>query len=106
MRIRGLIVSLLLVMSLLVHSAAVLAEPEYAKWGRLAMEETAKRFKADIVDYKYEGRKQQNDGVISEHFRLLLRDGRREFGVAVAIWFHRDTEAVIRIQMKELERTG
>lgn len=103
MRIRGLIVSLMLVMLLLVHSAAVLAEPDYAKWGRLAMEEAAKRFKTDIVDYKYEGKKQRNGGVISQHFRLLLRDGKREFGVAVTIWFYRDTEKVIRIQMDEIE---
>lgn len=60
--------------------------PGYAKWGRLAMEETAKAYEgASIIDYKYEGRTDRGHGLAEERFRLWLRQGEREFGVRVTI---------------------
>ncbi|MFF2482555.1 DUF3889 domain-containing protein [Paenibacillus sp. NPDC058071] len=60
-------------------------EPEYARWGRLAMKETAGRYQADIVDYKYEGKYPLNSGTFEERFKLWLRKDGREFGVRVRI---------------------
>jgi len=77
------------------------AEPDYAKWGRLAMKETAERYHAEIVDYKHLGRKTEQSGVLSESFRLLLNKGNRKFGVKVSIWFDRETERVISIRFTE-----
>ncbi|GGD67616.1 DUF3889 domain-containing protein [Paenibacillus nasutitermitis] len=77
------------------------AEPDYAKWGRLAMKETAKRYQADIVDYKHLGRKTEQPGILSESFRLLLNKGNQKFGVKVSIWFDRKTEHVIKIRFAE-----
>ncbi|QYR19695.1 YqzG/YhdC family protein [Paenibacillus sp. sptzw28] len=83
------------------QSARVSAEPDYAKWGRVAVKETMKRFHADIVDYKHIGRRTEQTGVLSESFRLILKKGTRQFGVMVRISFDRDTERIIRIQFVE-----
>ncbi|PZD96244.1 hypothetical protein DNH61_08550 [Paenibacillus sambharensis] len=61
-------------------------EPEYAKWGRLAMERTAIRYeKASIVDYRYLGRREAGQHKAVESFRLWLRQAGEEFGVVVHI---------------------
>ncbi|WP_219836741.1 DUF3889 domain-containing protein [Paenibacillus sp. R14(2021)] len=83
---------------------AVSAEPSYAKWGQLAMKETAKRYQADIVDYKHLGRQTEQAGLLSENFRLLLSDGGRKFEVTVRIYFKPDSEQVMRIQFTESGR--
>ncbi|MFB9329784.1 DUF3889 domain-containing protein [Paenibacillus aurantiacus] len=77
------------------------AEPPYAKWGRMAVKETFKRYHADIVDYKHVGRQIGSDGVVSETFKLTLNKDRRQFEVTVQIWFDRQTEQVIRLQFTE-----
>ncbi|CAM4380856.1 DUF3889 domain-containing protein [Paenibacillus tarimensis] len=61
-------------------------EPEYARWGRVAMERTAIRYdKASIVDYSYLGRREAGQHKAVESFRLWLRQAGREFGVVVRI---------------------
>lgn len=77
------------------------AEPDYAKWGRLAMKETVKRYNANIVDYKHVGRSESANEIASETFRLLLDKGSHKFEVTVRIWFERKSERVIRIQFTE-----
>ncbi|MBW7453806.1 DUF3889 domain-containing protein [Paenibacillus sepulcri] len=81
------------------HAAS--AEPDYAKWGRLAVKETIKRYHADIVDYKHLGRRTEQAGVLSESFRLIVDKGNRKLGVKVSIWFDRKTEKVIMIRFTE-----
>lgn len=83
------------------HEGEVMAEPDYAKWGRIAMQETAKRYRADIVDYKHLGRTTDRPGVVSESFKLLLNSGTRRFGVKVQIWFEKDSERIVQIQFTE-----
>jgi hypothetical protein len=81
--------------------SASAAEPDYAKWGRLAMKETVKRYNANIVDYKHVGRSESANEMASETFRLLLDKGSHKFEVTVRIWFERKSERVIRIQFSE-----
>jgi len=81
--------------------AIATAEPDYAKWGRMAMQETAKRYRAEIVDYKHLGRQSEHAGKAVESFRLLLNNGQRKFAVTVHIRFQLQTEQVLQIQFVE-----
>jgi len=83
------------------NTAIAKAEPDYAKWGRMAMQETAKRYRAEIVDYKHLGRQSEHAGKAVESFKLLLNNGHRQFGVTVHIRFQLQTEQVLQIQFIE-----
>ncbi|MFC5648936.1 DUF3889 domain-containing protein [Paenibacillus solisilvae] len=97
------VVTMLLLVGLLIGfiPQAAAAEPDYAKWGRLAMKETVKRYNANIVDYKHVGRSEGANEIASETFRLLLDKGSHKFEVTVRIWFERKSERVVRIQFTE-----
>jgi hypothetical protein len=61
-------------------------EPAYAKWGRLAVFETGKRYPGyQIVDYLYMGRNLAQNGEIVEKFKLWLKRGSAEKGVVITI---------------------
>lgn len=80
------------------------AEPAYAKWGKLAMEETIKEYRdASIVDYKYEGRRTLEAGQAEESFVLWVRKDTKEFGVRVRIRIDSSSDSLINVQLKELE---
>ncbi|TYP77568.1 DUF3889 domain-containing protein [Paenibacillus methanolicus] len=85
----------------LVHPDEVGAEPSYAKWGRIAVKETIKRYHADVIDYKHVGRQVDSDGLVSETFKLILNKERRQFAVTVQIWFEHQSEQVVRLQFTE-----
>lgn len=75
--------------------------PDYAKWGRLAMIETKKRYpNAEIVDYLHVGRIAKPDDTI-EKFKLWLIQGNKEFGVNITIEFETKTEKIKKISFKE-----
>jgi hypothetical protein len=84
--------------------AAVVLEPPYAKWGRLAMEEVSKKYRGNIVDYQHLGRVDLPDGEAEESFKLWLKEAGREFGVLVKIRFDRKSEKVRSIQLIETNR--
>lgn len=94
----------LLVVSILAFAApaAAHAEPSYAKYGRIAMQEAANQYPdADIIDYKYEGHfaaGTRNE----ERFRLWLRGAGSEFGVRVHIFVAADSGQVRDVQLEEL----
>lgn len=82
--------------------AAAHAEPAYAKYGRIAMQETANRYPdADIIDYKYEGHFAAG-AMAEERFRLWLRGGMSEFGVRVHVFVAEDTGQVRDVRIEEL----
>ncbi|MBY6035591.1 YqzG/YhdC family protein [Fictibacillus nanhaiensis] len=61
-------------------------EPAYAKWGRLAVFETGKRYPDyQIVDYLYMGRNLAQNEDIVEKFKLWLKKDSFEKGVIVSI---------------------
>ncbi|MGO4106755.1 DUF3889 domain-containing protein [Paenibacillus sp. YAF4_2] len=81
------------------------AEPAYAKYGRIAMQETANRFpEADIIDYKYEGRFPSGTTDAEERFVLWLRGAGSEFGVRVRIRVVSDTGDVRDVQVEEIRQ--
>ncbi len=75
--------------------------PAYAKWGKLAMQETQSKYPhATIIDYLHEGSELKENTTV-EKFKLWLKDGDHEFGVFVRIEYATDTEKVIAITFKE-----
>ncbi|MBB3109479.1 hypothetical protein FHS18_001531 [Paenibacillus phyllosphaerae] len=97
----GIVFTLLVLLMMTAGLSQANAEPPYAKWGRLAMKETSKRYHAQIIDYKHLGRKVEQKGVVSESFKLILNKNSNPFSVTVRIWFDQKTEQVIRIQFTE-----
>jgi hypothetical protein len=75
--------------------------PSYAKWGQLAMRETAKRYHGDIVDYEHLGSREAAPGITEERFRLWLKEEHRQFGVLVSIQFETITDRVVRLELTE-----
>ncbi|WP_182914363.1 DUF3889 domain-containing protein [Paenibacillus sp. 1011MAR3C5] len=79
------------------------ANPAYAKWSKLALEETAKAYRgASIVDYKYEGRFIGAEGESEERFLLWLREEGREFGVRVSLKIQTETENLLTVKLTEM----
>jgi hypothetical protein len=76
-------------------------QPEYAKWGQIAMQQTSAKYHASIVDYLHVGRTQAAPGITEEKFKLWLRENSREFGVYVTIRFYTATEQIITIRYQE-----
>jgi len=85
-----------------VAAAARALQPEYAKWGLIAMIRTKEKYQtADIVDYLHVGRTQVSPAIAEEEFKLWLKDGSREFGVRVTIRFYTANDQVIFINDQE-----
>ncbi|XEC97260.1 DUF3889 domain-containing protein [Paenibacillus tarimensis] len=104
MRRRLLLFFVLLILAGVHKGEVGFAQPDYAKWGRMAVQETAKRYDADIIDYLHVGRQTVSPGVAEETFKLWLRKDGREFGVYVVIRFETETERVISIRFMETAR--
>jgi hypothetical protein len=89
----------------IVSTASVGAAPDYAIWGTIAVKETQKRYKADIIDYKHIGRTELTPNKSEEKFKLWLRSKEgKEFGVYVSIQFHPSTEIIQSIRFSESNR--
>src|SRR4051794_25735852 len=78
--------------------------PAYAKWGKLAVQETQAKYPhANIIDYLPEGSETRSESTI-EKFKLWLKDNEHEFGVFVRIEYTNTTEKVIAINFQETSR--
>ncbi|MCU6707198.1 YqzG/YhdC family protein [Paenibacillus sp. J5C_2022] len=88
-------------------TAVLFAQPSYAEWGRVAMEETAKAYQgASIVDYKYEGRQTGASGEAKEVFRLWLRQDEREFAVRVTVTVETSRDRLVNVKLEQLTSRG
>lgn len=82
----------------------VSAEPQYVKWGKLAMQKTKEKYPNAVVkDYEHRGRI-NGINTTMEKFKLWLQEGEREFGVLVNIEFDKETERVIDITFREVQK--
>lgn len=83
-------------------TAAETETPAYAKWGNIAVTETIKKYPyADVVDYLHIGRKDINEKIAVEKFKLWLRHEKKEFGVLVDVEFDKQTNQFKNISFKE-----
>ncbi|MFC5528273.1 YqzG/YhdC family protein [Cohnella yongneupensis] len=85
-------------------ASAAIQPPEYAKWGRIAMQVTIERYHLPIVDYLHVGRRQLSPGIAEEKFKLWLRSNTREFGVFVTIRFETSSDRILAIEFEETSR--
>lgn len=81
------------------------AQPDYAKWGLIAMQQTSAKYHSSIIDYEHIGRSNVRAGVAEEKFKLWLRDNEREFGVIVTIQFYTANDQIITITYEETDRS-
>ncbi|MGR7943585.1 MULTISPECIES: DUF3889 domain-containing protein [unclassified Paenibacillus] len=80
------------------------AVPGNVKWGKLVMEETAKRYNGvDIVDYKYEGRTVSRNGQAEERFVLWLNREGKSFGVRVTVTVQENNDSLVSVHLNELK---
>lgn len=108
--LRHIVMKAVFVLLSLAHSevtssgeTAIYSEPSYAKWGRIAIEETSKTYRdASIIDYKYEGRKVLSDEQAEESFVLWLRKDAREFGVRVRMTIQIGSDELLQLKLVEL----
>ena len=78
--------------------------PAYAKWGKLAVQETQAKYPTtNIIDYLHEGSESIGNSTI-EKFKLWLKDSDHEFGVFVRIEYITATEKVVGIEFQETSR--
>ncbi len=78
--------------------------PSYAKWGKLAVQETKEKYpSAQIIDYLHIGKETTDDSTV-EKFKLWLKGETKEFGVFVNIEFNSETNEVVQITFEETDR--
>ncbi|AEI41175.1 DUF3889 domain-containing protein [Paenibacillus mucilaginosus] len=78
--------------------------PSYAPWGRIAMQETAKKYGAEIHDYLYVGRKEAGPNLTEDTFKLWVVKGGRGFGVIVHVRWETSTEQLKSVTFEETDR--
>ncbi|GED71458.1 hypothetical protein BRE01_51600 [Brevibacillus reuszeri] len=101
-RISARITVLLTFLIALTFVSPAYAEPPYAKWGRMAMQQTKQHYpQAQIVDYLHVGRIKKTPTTSEETFKLLLQEGNRKRALFVHIEFDNNTEKVVRITFDE-----
>lgn len=108
--LRHIVMKVVLVLLSLTHTEVMTseatakhAEPSYAKWGKLALQETSNAYQdASILDYKYDGRHKLDHGQAEERFVLWVRKDSREFGVEVRIKINASSDELIQVGIKEL----
>lgn len=96
------IVAALLLSIFILGTMPAAAQPPYAKWGQIAMQETMKTYpQAKIIDYLHVGRKSKTPTTSEETFKLLLQQGNRVWALLVHIEFETKTEKVLHIRFEE-----
>ncbi len=80
--------------------------PSYAKWSRIAIQQTQETYpESSVIDYLYMGTA-QNDGSTVATFRLWLREGKREYGVVVRVTYTTRTEKLESVKFHEIIPPG
>jgi hypothetical protein len=96
---RILIIFLLLLVSV---AGTAHAQPEYAKWGKKAMEVTQAKYpNAMITDYKHLGRTSLNADTLQESFKLQLQERNTIYYVTVKIAFNKQSEKITNITFEK-----
>lgn len=96
-----------LIVLIVVCAVSVEAVPEYAKWGKIAVKETQKRYEAKVIDYEHIGRTELTSNKSEEKFKLWLRrEEGKEFGVYIWIQFDPLTEEIQSIRFLETDRSN
>ncbi|MCM3783954.1 YqzG/YhdC family protein [Neobacillus mesonae] len=76
-------------------------EPEYAKWGNIAVLEAKEQYSAPVTDYQHLGRTVISEQIAEEKFRLIIKKAGREFPVTVIVRFNPRINELIDVQFRE-----
>ncbi|UHA72791.1 DUF3889 domain-containing protein [Paenibacillus sp. 481] len=79
------------------HTVNKYAQPEYAKWGQIAVKRTMEKYKLPVVDYKYLGRTATAPNIFQEKFKLWLKSATQPFTVLVTITVQAEPETIVSI---------
>ncbi|GMK42539.1 hypothetical protein PCCS19_55990 [Paenibacillus sp. CCS19] len=103
--IAGVLLTASAVMPATRSSAAVSArlQPEYAKWGQQAVDYAINEYKAEVIDYAYEGRFPAANGAVDYRFRLWVRKASREYAVRIAVSVNPSTGERVGLKLTELQ---
>lgn len=75
-----------------------------ATWGNTAISKAKEEYPGiQVVDYLFIGRFSDSHSS-KEKFKLWLKDGQREFGLYVEIEYNPDSNQIINITFKEVQR--
>lgn len=98
-----LMTSVLIVYTALMNNptAAAAAQPEYAQWGNIAVQEAKKHYNAVITDYQHLGRTVLTNQIAEERFRLIVKKDGSEFPVTVIVKFNSHSNELIDVLFSE-----
>jgi hypothetical protein len=78
-----------------------LSRKDYAKWGKMALEETKKEYpNSRISDYQYDTRRVSPDGTIIDWFDFTVFQGTRKHLVKVGV-MHTENDKLIDMKFEE-----
>lgn len=83
------------------QTPANMTDIDYAKWGRMALEETKKKYpNSEVSDYEYDTRRVAPDGTISDFFDFtVFQDGKKRL---VKVGVMHTNEKLIDMKFEEM----
>ncbi|WP_456276136.1 DUF3889 domain-containing protein [Bacillus sp. AK128] len=85
-------------------SIGVAEQPDYAKWGKMAITVVKENYtEQEVSDYKYEGRKQLSDSKAEDQFLFEVKQDEKKHYVRVIITFNSKTDTLQSLQLIEVK---
>jgi hypothetical protein len=84
-------------------AASAYLQPEYAQWGRLAVDYAIQQYKAEVIDYAYEGRYPAANGNVEYRFRLWIRKNSQEYAIRIVVRVNPSTGEQVGLELTELK---
>lgn len=83
------------------QTPANMTDVDYAKWGRMALEETKKKYpNSEVSDYEYDTRRVAPDGTITDFFDFtVLQDGKKRL---IKVGVMHTNEKLIDMKFEEM----
>lgn len=83
------------------QTPADMTDVDYAKWGRMALEETKKKYpNSEVSDYEYDTRRVAPDGTITDFFDFtVLQDGKKRL---IKVGVMHTNEKLIDMKFEEM----
>jgi hypothetical protein len=96
-------ISFLCLFMFLLQSTIVAAEnPDYEKYGRIAIAVVQADYPQDeVTDYQYKGRKQLGNDEVEDSFMFLVKEKGKEFNVTVKVRHHLTNKKLLSLTVEE-----
>ena len=102
---KNIIISICLFVCLLIPVSHVGAElPSYAKWGKVAIEETTKKYpEQNVTDYRYDGKVFISDVREQYNFEFTLKTNGQSREIRVYVLVNPKSDQLIDVLYDEIE---